>query len=158
MAMRSVTLRRGEGLCFTATSPEGHRVTLDTSPAIGGTGAGMRPTEALLMALGACGAMDVASMLRKMRTEPEAHEVLVEGTQREEHPRVFTSITVTHRIKGHVPEANVRRAITLSTTRYCPVHAMLAQAVAINDRYQLLRDGACIAAGVIDPLEEPGES
>jgi putative redox protein len=114
----------------------------------------MRPTEALLASLGACGAIDVASLLRKMREAPDAYEVRVSGTQRSEHPRVYTSITISHRLTGTSAEAQVRRAIALSIGRYCPVYAMLAPTVPIRVEYQI-RDatGSLTASGTVTPDE-----
>ena len=148
MATR-VTLRRLEGLEFTAESGSGHRLHLDAGELVGGGDAGMRPTEAILLALGACSAMDVASILAKMRQAPSVHEVTVEAHQRDEHPRIFDSIKVTHRFEGDVAESSVRRAIWLSAARYCPVHAMLAASVAIADGYEIWRDGRDVARGMV---------
>lgn len=149
MATRTVTLRQVHDMRFDALSGSGHAGSLD-----GTSATAMSPTEAVLMALGACGAMDVASILRKMRHEPESHEVIVSGEQRPDHPRKFTSITVTHRVAGDVPEANLRRAVFLSSTRYCPVHAMLAPTVDITDRYEIWSNGRLVAEGTIDPAAE----
>jgi putative redox protein len=114
----------------------------------------LRPTEAILMALGACAAMDVAALLRKMRQSPDAYEVRVSGVQRAEHPHVFTAITVSHRLTGTSAEPQVRRAIALSIGRYCPVYAMLAPTVPIRVEYQI-NDGTGrqTASGVVPPDE-----
>ena len=154
MSSKRVTLRRVDGLHWTVESASGHRVDLDAAPDVGGVDAGMRPTEAVLMALGACSAMDVCAILVKMRQPPGAHEVTVEGVQRQEHPRVFESIDVFHRLEGVLLEANVRRAIFLSITRYCPVHAMLAASVRVTDRYEIWDGGELLASGTVDADDE----
>jgi putative redox protein len=121
------------GLHFEATTGSGHNVAVDDLS----DDHGPRPMEYVLVALGACGGMDVAAILVKKRQRVTRHEVSVLGQQREEHPRIFTTITLTHQVDGPQldPEA-VRRAIELSATRYCPVNAMLALgAVTIHHRY-----------------------
>jgi len=113
----------------------GHRFPLDS-----GDGAvAASPMQALLGALGACAAMDVISILRKMRMKVTAYELVVEGERSEEHPRVFTSIEVLHRITGvELNPTLIEHAIELSETRYCSVHAMLVPTVRITSRYEIV--------------------
>ena len=135
------------GLHFEATTGSGHTVALDDS----GDDHGPRPTEYVLLALGACGGMDVAAILLKKRQHVTRHEIAVVGQQRDEHPRIFTSITLTHVVTGPTldPEA-VRRAIELSATRYCPVNAMLAAGpVRIEHRYVVRSDAGETAGEAI---------
>ncbi|HEX2767214.1 MAG TPA: OsmC family protein [Candidatus Limnocylindria bacterium] len=119
-----------------ATDSRGHSVAMDTSPPIGeDTAPG--PKELVLAALAGCGAMDVASLLRKKRQSATAYEVAVSAESAEEHPRVFTSITVEHRVMGAVEPEALRRSVELSSTRYCPVSAMLSASVRIEHWYRL---------------------
>jgi putative redox protein len=151
---RHVTMTIVDGLRLRATTSTGHEVTLDAGESVGGGNAGMRPTEAILMALGACAAMDVAALLRKMRQSPDEYELRVSGVPRVEHPRIFTSITVSHRLTGASAEPQVRRAIALSIGRYCPVYAMLAPTVPIRVEYQINDGfGRLAASGVVTPDE-----
>jgi putative redox protein len=126
------------GMHVTAKSGSGFTIDLDSS-AGGDDRAGASPTEAVLGALAACTAMDVASILRKKRQVPERYEIAVSGARAEEHPQVFTSIVVEHRITGDVDPESVRRSVELSATRYCPVSAMLSHGVRIEHRYRLAR-------------------
>lgn len=133
MTFSAHLIHRG-GLRFEATSGSGHAVVVDDARG----NAGARPREYVLVALAACGGMDVADILAKKRQEVTRHEIHVVGEERaEQHPHVFTTITLTHEVEGPEldPEA-VRRAIELSATRYCPVNAMLAAGVVtIHHRY-----------------------
>jgi len=111
-------------------------IMMDVDPPEGGdTAAG--PKEVLLASLAGCTAIDVASILRKKRQMPTSYEIEVSGESAEEHPRVFTRITVEHRVRGDVAAEALRRSIELSATRYCPVSAMLSAAVRIEHRYRL---------------------
>jgi putative redox protein len=120
-----------------ARTPHGHLVAMATDPP-DGDGSAAGPKETLLASLAACTALDVAAILRKKRQPAASYEVAVRGTSVEEHPRVFTEITVEHRVGGAVRPEALRRSIELSSTRYCPVNAMLAAGdVRIEHRYRL---------------------
>lgn len=119
-----------------ARTSRGHLLEMDTTPPFG-EDAAAGPKEALLAALAGCTAMDVASILRKKRQSATRYEVGVSGESADEHPRVFTSITVEHRIAGEVEPEALRRSVELSATRYCPVSRMLSAAVRIEHWYRL---------------------
>lgn len=119
-----------------ATDSRGRTMAMDTSPPIGeDTAPG--PKELVLAALAGCGAMDVASLLRKKRQSATAYEVAVSADSAEEHPRVFTAITIEHRVTGDVEPEALRRSVELSSTRYCPVNAMLSATVRVEHWYRL---------------------
>ena len=121
-----------------ARTDRDQRVDMDTTPPFGDdTAAG--PKEVILAALAGCTAMDVASLLRKKRQSASSYEVGVRGESADEHPRVFTAITVEHRVTGDVDPEALRRSVELSSTRYCPVSAMLSAAVRIEHWYRLVR-------------------
>ncbi len=131
----SVTWRR-EGLLFEAVTPHGG-FTLASS--LDGEGKGVTPMETLATALGACTAMDVASILRKMRQPLEDFRVEVSGEVAEEHPKRYLSLEVVYYFKGDLDESRVQRAISLSEERYCSVEATLRPAVPISSRYVVER-------------------
>src|ERR1700759_3464750 len=108
---------------FVAVTPSGHAQVLEAN---GQRSAAASPLELLLIALGGCTAMDVGSILRKKRQKVTRYRVEVRGERREEHPRSFQRIEVRHIVGGHSiePEA-VRRAVELSTDKYCSVAATL---------------------------------
>jgi putative redox protein len=141
-----------------ARTDAGHAVVMDADPP-DGDGSGAGPKEAVLAALAACTSMDVASILGKKRQHADSYELVVSAESADEHPRIFTSITVEHRVRGAVEAEALRRAVELSATRYCPVNAMLSRAVRIEHRYHLEReDGTAAEAivAVIGPEEGPG--
>jgi putative redox protein len=111
-------------------------ISMDADPPEGDDAA-PGPKETLLAALAGCTAMDVASLLRKKRQVATAYEIEVTGESATEHPKVFISISVEHRVSGAVEPEALRRSIELSATRYCPVNAMLSGTVRIEHRYRL---------------------
>jgi putative redox protein len=126
-----------DGMTVRATTGSGFEITYDTDAA--DQRAGPSPNETLLSALAACTSMDVASILRKKRQVPTAYEIAVTGERATEHPRVYTSIVVEHRVTGDIDPEAVRRSIELSATRYCPVSAALSKGVRVEHRYRLVR-------------------
>jgi len=125
------------GMAFRGLAGD-HTIQLDAGPTAGGDNAGASPMDLLLIALAGCMAMDVLSILRKKRQSVQGYTVRACGQRAQEHPRVFTDITLHHHVTGVAvqPEA-VARAIELSMTRYCPVNAMLSKAVAISSTYSV---------------------
>ena len=127
---------KGEGLMFETRTPHGH---VDLASGLDEGADGMRPMELLAVALGGCTAMDVLSILRKMRQPVEAFRIEVSGERAEEHPKRFTTLEVVYHFRGDLDEAKVRRAIQLSEDRYCSVEATLRPAVPITSRYEIER-------------------
>lgn len=119
-----------------ARTEDGHPIAMDADPPEG-AGTAADPKGVLLAALAGCTAMDVAAILRKKRQSVAAYEVAVSGESVADHPRVFTTITVEHRVAGAVEPEALRRSIELSSTRYCPVNAMLSRSVTIEHWYRL---------------------
>ncbi len=103
----------------------------------------LSPVETVLVALGACTAMDVISIAVKKRQVVASYLVHVRGEQRTEYPQVFTEIDVVHEMTGPaLSEAAIRRAIELSATKYCPVSAMIsAGATVVHHRYLIHATG-----------------
>ena len=109
--------------------------TLDSGPDVSHP----NPVQVILGAVAGCTGMDVISLLRKKRQQVTGYEIEVTAERREEHPRAFTKIDILHRVRGHdVSPAAVEDAIHLSDTKYCSVHAMLAPAVTLTSRYEIL--------------------
>lgn len=137
--MVEVEINLREGMHFESVGQDGVPVALDSDPVHGGRGLGHRPMELILVALGSCTAMDVISILRKMRQHVTGYRVEVSGEQAPSHPHVFTQISLRHIISGtHVREEAVQRAIELSEQTYCPAYAMLSKAVPIATSYEVL--------------------
>jgi putative redox protein len=137
-SVRTATVQLQEGMAFEATAGSGHMLVMDANAQHGGTGKGFSPMELLLVGLGGCTAMDVISILRKMRQEVVDYRVEVSGTRREEHPQVYTEIEVVHVVRGRgVDPAKVAHAVELSSTKYCSASAMLAASAEVRHRYEV---------------------
>lgn len=127
------------GMEFEAEAGSGHRVTLDAAEHGGGQDRGFRPMEMLLVGLAGCTAMDVISILRKKRQHVTGYEVQVRGERAEDHPMVYTDVTVEHIVTGHgVDAAALARAIELSETKYCGAGATIGKTANLKHTYRIV--------------------
>ena len=112
---------------------DGHKIYIDSSTEHGGKNTGPRPKQLMMVALAGCTAMDVASILKKMRENVEEFTVEVEGDLAEEHPKKYEAMKVIYRLKGkEISKKNVEKAVNLSTTKYCGVSANYLKAFPIT--------------------------
>lgn len=107
------------------------KVNLDAHPEHGGKGKGQSPKELVLSGLAGCTAMDVISILRKMRSLPRSLHVEVEADQTKEHPKVFSRIHLRY-IAAGVDKEKLEKAVQLSQDQYCGVSAMLKKTAEIS--------------------------
>ena len=115
-------------------------VQMDSSSVAEG-GNGASPMELIALGLAGCTAMDVISVLRKKQQKVSSFDVQVDAGRAPEPPKVFTNAVVTYVVVGSgVREDAVLRAIELSVTKYCPVHAMLSQVFPIDVRYEIYEE------------------
>ncbi len=128
-------------MAFTAHGEEEFTIPLDAEMAVGGDGRGFKPMELIAIGLAGCTAMDVISILQKKRQKVNKFEVSVDAARSHDHPKVFTNAIITFKVTGNeIEESAVLRAIELSATKYCPVHAMLEQAFPINMQYEIYEE------------------
>jgi putative redox protein len=120
------TIRHVTGMQFIGVGNSGHEVVMDAASTGGGSDSAARPVETLLCALGGCTGMDVISILRKMKSEPTRFRIEIEDERAPEYPKVLTRIHLTYVVEGAVPEENLRKAIDLSLSKYCPIANTLA--------------------------------
>ena len=128
-----------KGLQFVGSADSNHHVVMDADSRVGGEDAGARPMELLLIGLGGCTGMDVASILRKMRIEFESLRIELKAEKNDEHPKVYTKIEMKYVITGSdIPEDKFLRAIELSQERYCSVSAMLRKTAEFQIAYEII--------------------
>lgn len=122
-----VNVKWQDEMAFEASLHENtHKIMIDATPAVGGRELGPRPKALLLVSLGGCTAMDVVSMLKKMRVTPDYFNVEVEGELTEEHPKIYHTITINYTFRGKdLPMDKLEKAVNLSQERYCGVSEML---------------------------------
>lgn len=111
----------------------GHHVVMDALPVVGGNDEGARPKELMLASLAGCTGMDVVSILKKMRVEPEYFNIRIEAEMTEEHPKHYTAMHIIYEFKGVGLELDkLEKAVKLSQDQYCGVSAAYRKAMEIT--------------------------
>ena len=109
---------------------DGHKITVDATEQSGGSDLGPRPKKLMLTALAGCTGIDVIMILKKMKVEPEAFNVIVEAEVTEEHPMHYTKMNVVYQFKGKdLPMDKLEKAVKLSESNYCGVTAAYRKAM-----------------------------
>lgn len=119
-----ISLKWIEGMAFDG-EVNGHTLRIDANESVGGKDTGPRPKALMLIALAGCTAMDVVSILNKMRMPYDDFNVNVEANKTEEHPVVYTDFKIVYRFRGSaLDRGKIEKAVSLSQDRYCGVSAM----------------------------------
>ncbi len=101
---------------------DGHKLLMDRSPEKGGKTTGPRPKPLMMVALGGCTGMDVASILKKMRVDFDELSIEVKGDVAEKQPKEFTGMKIIYRVKGRgIKREKVEKAVNLSFKKHCCV-------------------------------------
>jgi len=128
----TINISLKEKMCF-EVEVNGHKIILDADEKVGGGNKGPRPKPLMLAALGGCTAMDVVSILWKMRVNFEAVNVKVDGELTEEHPKHFYKMHITYEFTGKdLPMEKLEKAVNLSQERYCGVSYSYSKAMEIT--------------------------
>ncbi len=136
---KKVVVKQVSGITLVAKGDSNHWVVMDGPETFGGSLAGSRPMELILMGLGGCTGMDVVSILQKKRVNLKDFKVEIEAETAPEHPKVYTKIWVKFLFYGKgIREEDVKRAIDLSKDKYCSVSAMLKPTVEIFYDYEII--------------------
>ena len=123
-----------EGMAFEAHL-DGFNFTIDAHPKVGGENKGPKPKGLTLISLAGCTAMDVISILKKMRVTVDSFEVATEGELADDHPKKITTIIIKYIFKGtNLPNDKLKTAVTLSMENYCGVIATLKPTVKISHK------------------------
>jgi putative redox protein len=139
MATKKAIVKQVQGITFIGKTDSNHWITMDGPEHVGGSNAGIRPKELLLIALGGCTGSDVASILGKKKVKLDGFEMNINADVSDEHPQVFTKINLEYVFYGkNVPVKDVERAIELSLTKYCAVTAMLRKAMPVEHTYRIV--------------------
>ena len=132
--VKTASVTWDDDLCFDGVCGSGHTVRLDGH----GNVTGFSPMELILVGLAGCTGMDVIDILRKKRQEVAGLAVNAQGTQSEEHPKVYTSIQLEFVVRGQAVDPRaVERAIALSQNKYCPVSAMLGGPAVVHCTFRI---------------------
>jgi putative redox protein len=141
MSTKKAIVKHIKGVTFLGKSDSNHWITMDGPENFGGSDAGTRPKELLLIALGGCTGSDVITILQKKKVQISNFEMNISADVAEEHPQVFTKINVEYVFHGKdIQEKDVERAIELSQTKYCSVTHMLNKAMEITHSFKVFNN------------------
>lgn len=141
MATKKAFVKQVKGITFVGKTDSNHWITMDGPEEFGGSNAGIRPKELILISLAGCTGSDVASILSKKRVKLDGFEMNITADVAEEHPQVFTKIHLEYVFYGkNLPVKELERAIELSQTKYCSVTAMLQKAMPIEHSYRIVEE------------------
>lgn len=125
------TLVWSRDLVFEGTTPQGYELAFDADSQLG-----CKPTEALLMSLGGCMAIDIVSILKKMRMELKGLRIELTGERNPEPPQYFRAVELVLHLTGHnLDPRKIDRAIALSREKYCSVYNSLRPDLVLTVRY-----------------------
>lgn len=138
MATKKAIVKQIQGVTFMGKTDSNHWVVMDGPEDFGGSNAGIRPKELILLALAGCTGSDVAVILKKKKINLDGFEMNITAEMQETHPQVYTKINLEYVFYGkNIPKEAVERAIELSQKTYCSVTAMLQKAVEITHTYRI---------------------
>lgn len=138
MATKKAFVKQLRGITLVGKTDSNIWITMDGPEEFGGSNAGVRPKELVLLALAGCTGSDVVSILQKKRAGLKDFELNITAETRDEHPQVFTKIHIEYVFYGNeLKKEDVERAIELSSTKYCSVQAMLKPTVEITHSYRI---------------------
>jgi putative redox protein len=139
MAQKKAFIKQIKGITFAGKTDSNHWVIMDGPEEFGGSNAGIRPKELLLLGLGGCTGSDVVTILQKKKAAVDNFEINITSDVAEEHPQVFTKIHVEYVFYGKgLSEKDIERAIELSQTKYCSVTKMLEKAAEITHSFKII--------------------
>ena len=118
-------------LIFSGTTPQGYELDFDADSLWG-----CKPTEALLMSLGGCMAIDIVSILKKMRMDIRGLRIDITGERNPDPPQYFKAVEMTLHLTGHnLDPQRIDRAIALSREKYCSVYNSLRPDLDLKIQY-----------------------
>jgi putative redox protein len=120
---------------FLGIGSSGHAVAFDSDRE---SNKAPGPMEMVLLALGACTATDMVTILEKKRQKLQALEVVCSGERAADPPRVWIKLDIVFRLRGAVEESAVKHAMALTEEKYCSVAATLKKSAEISWRYEIL--------------------
>jgi putative redox protein len=133
-----VTQIAKNGITFTGRTDSKHWITMDGPEQFGGSDAGIRPKELLMLSLAGCTASDVASILAKKRVKLDGFDIEITAEETEEHPKVYSSMHIEYVFFGDgIDPKAVERAIELSQDKYCGVTDMFRKAMDVTHSYRI---------------------
>jgi len=128
------------GMLFDSVAPEGN-VLIESAEEFGGKGVGMRPKALMLTSLAGCSALDIVSLLEKMRAQVKDFKIEVTGELTDEHPKYYHKVHVIYKFyDSEFKKDKIEKAINLSVERYCGVMEMFRKFSEVTTEIQYITE------------------
>jgi putative redox protein len=121
---------------------------IDAAKEAGGGDEAPNPKELVLNAMMGCSAMDVVSILKKMRVPLSTFDMEIEAEKTTEHPVHFKTATLVFALTGEIPAEKAIKAVDSSLTRYCGVNYMISRSCDIS--FKVFINGEQVHAGKVN--------
>jgi putative redox protein len=123
----------------------------DASPEHGGKDLGPSPKELLLNAMMGCTAMDVVTILKKMREPINTFLMEIEVEKTLLHPVHFKWAKLSYHLTGEIDPQKIIKAVNSSLTKYCGVNYIISKTCHIS--YQIFLNGNFVSEGNAEFIE-----
>lgn len=111
---------------------------IDAAAHVGGKGRGFRPPELMMYSIAGCMGIHGYEALIKAGKSVDSIEAEIDGERRDEHPKMFTKITLKVRIKGSgLTEKDVKDAFDEALNKTCSIAAMVNKVAPISCEFQI---------------------
>ena len=138
MAVMSAVVTLQGVVQWEGVAGSGHRLTADGPAEAGGSNAGFRPMELMLLGLGCCMGFDMVMILRRMRKDVTGYQIRLTGQRPDEPPSVYTEVTLEHVITGRgISKESMERALDLAENKYCSASAMFSKTAKLINKYRI---------------------
>ena len=133
--MAKATVKYVQGGTFIGVDSTNHSVVLSTSA----DDIGVKPSEMMLVALGACSSVDVVGILKKKKVKLTRYEVQLSAEQDKDPPWAFRKIHMKYILSGEgLEEDDVAKTIDLSEGKYCSVAATIRGVAEITTEFVII--------------------
>ncbi len=136
--MGTVSIKWVDSQLMVGVDSNGRPLVVGSWPEKDPNWSGLKPSDLLLLAAGACSAYDVVVSLSKQREPLKSLEISVTGSQLETPPYVFESLHLHYRVEGDVDRNKLKKAINLSEEKYCSVINTLRPSVKITSDFTIV--------------------
>jgi len=129
--VNKATLTWDKDLIFIGRTNRGYEVEYDAAQQWG-----CSPTETLLLSVAGCMAIDMVSLLRKMKCEIRSYKMDIMGERNPVPPQYYASMEMVISVAGaNLTPKKIERAIALSHEEYCSVYHTLRKDMKVKVDY-----------------------
>ncbi len=126
-----------EAMRFVGESGSGHEISFESVACAGHVSPS--PIELVLIGIAGCTAIDVVSILGRMREPLAGLEVATAASRAADNPKRFTAIEFVYTLRGKgLSLEKAERAVALSHGTYCSALASLREDCVISSRIEIV--------------------